>query len=242
MEKEGGGTAFLAHREEGLTLTDGKLEIRGDFTRMLPRLRQGNLERELLVKASGIKKGRRDLPSEESENVTGKDRLPRAVDASAGLGEDSILLAAAGFYVTMYEKDPVIAALLKDALLRAQTIPALSGIVENMELIEGDSIPALRELSFRPDVVLLDPMFPERQKSAAVKKKFQLLHQLEEPCRDEEEFMRAALFSGPQRLIVKRPAKGPFLAGKRPDYSLSGKAVRFDCYINIANIAKESQK
>ena len=239
MEKESRETAFLDERDEGLTLTDGKLEIRGDFTKMLPRLRQGNLERELLVKASGIKKGKRGIVPSETDEAGDLENLPRAVDASAGLGEDSILLAAAGFYVTMYEKDPVIAALLKDALQRAKRNPLLSGIVKNMELIEGDSIPAMRELSFRPDVVLLDPMFPERQKSAAVKKKFQLLHQLEEPCRNEEEFMRAALFSGPKRLIVKRPAKGPFLAGKRPDFSLTGKAVRFDCYINAANIAKE---
>ena len=44
---------------------------------------------------------------------------PRAVDATAGLGEDSLLLAAAGFEVTLCEADPVIAVLLEDALTRA---------------------------------------------------------------------------------------------------------------------------
>ena len=228
MDKEGRGTAVLEKRKEGLTLTDGKLEIRGDFEKMLPRLRQGNLERELLVKASGIRKGKKN-----DSDCGGTEHIPTAVDATAGLGEDSLLLAAAGFSVTMYEKDPVIAALLRDTLLRAEDVPELSGIVKNMKLIGEDSIPALQSLSFRPDLILLDPMFPERQKSAAVKKKFQLLHQLEEPCRNEEEFINAAFSACPKRLVVKRPAKGPFLSGRRPDYSLTGKAVRYDCYINI---------
>ena len=42
-----------------------------------------------------------------------------------------------------------------------------------------------------PDVILLDPMFPERRKSALIKKKFQLLQKLERPCADGEELLSA---------------------------------------------------
>ncbi len=49
------------------------------------------------------------------------------------------------------------------------------------------------------DVVLLDPMFPARTKSAAVKKKFQLLHLIEQPCADEEELFEAAVAAGRSR-------------------------------------------
>ena len=78
-----------------------------------------------------------------------------------------------------------------------------------------------------PDVVYLDPMFPGRTKSAAVKKKFQLLHHLEAPCADEDALMDAALAAGPRRVVVKRPVKAPVLAGVRPSHSVAGKAVRF---------------
>ncbi len=45
------GTAKLVSTPEGLSLSDGKNTVRGDFTRLLPRVRRGNLLRELLVRA-----------------------------------------------------------------------------------------------------------------------------------------------------------------------------------------------
>ena len=42
----------LVRTSEGLTLTDGTMELRADFSRMLPRLKQGRLQQELLVKAA----------------------------------------------------------------------------------------------------------------------------------------------------------------------------------------------
>jgi 16S rRNA (guanine1516-N2)-methyltransferase len=80
-------------------------------------------------------------------------------------------------------------------------------------------------------LVLLDPMFPERRKSAISKKKMQLFQKLEAPCDDEAELLDAAFAAKPRKVIVKRPPKGPFLAGRKPSYSLTGKAVRYDCYV-----------
>lgn len=214
----------LTGKSEGLTLTDGTMELRADFARMLPRLRQGRLQQELLVKAARTK---------------GIER-PWAIDATAGFGEDSLLLAAAGFTVDLYEQDCVIAALLKDALDRAADDPALAAAVARMHLHAGEnSIAGLRHTAelieqgelTAPDVVYLDPMFPERTKSAAVKKKFQLLHHLEQPCADEEALVEAALAVRPRKVVIKRPVKGPLLAGVKPSYQLVGKAVRYDVLV-----------
>ena len=205
----------LRHGDDGLELVGDGMVLRADFARMLPRLRPDRLARELLVRAARV----RGVAS------------PTAVDATAGLGEDSLLLAAAGFTVTMFERDLAIAALLRDALERAADEPQLAGIVERMTLVEGDSVAGLRELSAPPDVVFLDPMFPERTKSAAVKKKFQLLHHLERPCEDEEGLLAAALSACPRKVVVKRPPKGPWLAGVKPSHSLAGKAVRYDVIV-----------
>ena len=208
-------TVKLVETAEGLALSDGKNKIRGDFSRLLPRVRRGNLGGEHLVRAVKLK---------------GID-LPVVADATAGLGEDSFLLAAAGCRVLLYEKDPAIAALLKDAWERARRDPETAPIAERMTVIEGDSIRFLPELDPPPDVVLLDPMFPERKKSALVKKKFQLLHLLERPCDNERELLDAAIAAKPKRIVIKRPAKGPYLAGVKPSYSLDGSAVRFDCIV-----------
>lgn len=214
----------LVRTPEGLTLTDGTMELRADFARMLPRLKQGRLQQELLVKASRMK---------------GAEQ-PWAIDATAGFGEDSLLLAAAGFTVDLYEQDCVIAALLQDALDRAKDDLALADAVARMRLHAGeDSIAGLRQTAVlvdqgelaAPDVVYLDPMFPERTKSAAVKKKFQLLHHLEQPCADEQTLVEAALAVHPCKVVIKRPVKGALLAGVKPSYQLSGKAVRYDVLV-----------
>lgn len=198
-----------------LTLMADGMELAEDFREMLPRLRPDRLGRELLVKAV---------------RVRGVEEI-RVFDATAGLGEDSMLLAAAGFSVMMCEGDPVIAALLADGLRRAVNDPVLSGVVGHMSLVEGDSIEILPSLTEAPDVVYLDPMFPARTKRAAVKKKFQLLHRLESPCADEASLMDAALAARPRKIVVKRPIKAPVLAGVRPSHSISGKAVRYDVIV-----------
>ena len=215
-ETEGAATDVELRRDErGLALVGAGMELRGDFTRMLPRLRQGRLQQELLVRAA---------------RVRGVE-APTAVDCTAGLGEDSLLLAAAGFRVTLFERDRTIAALLADAMERAAEEPQLADAVGRMTLVGGDSISGLAELDFAPDVVYLDPMFPARTKSAAVKKKFQLLHHLEQPCEEEEALVSAALAACPRKVVIKRPAKGPQLAGVKPSYSIAGKAVRYDVLV-----------
>lgn len=205
----------LKSDEEGLYLYGGGLKIRGDFSTLLPRLTKSKLMEELIVKAATIK---------------GQDKIT-VLDATAGMGEDSLLLAAAGFYVRLYEKDHIIASLLRDAMRKAEDISALGIAVNRMELFEEDSIEAMRNMSEPVDVIFLDPMFPERQKSGLIKKKFQLLQQLEAPCNNEAELLEAAIKAAPKRIIVKRPLKGPFLAGKAPSYSLKGSGIRYDVHI-----------
>ena len=87
--------------------------------------------------------------------------------------------------------------------------------------------------TFKPDVVLLDPMFPPRKKSALVKKKLQLLQLVEQPCPDEAALLEAALVLAPRKIVIKRPRNGPPLAGVAPTYSLAGRAVRFDCLVPL---------
>ena len=209
---------LLVYDESGLCLEGGELKMRADLMSMLPRLKQSNLEREMLIKAAKIK----------------GEAHPMLLDATAGMGEDSLLLAAAGFNVVLYEYDPVIAALLRDALERAGQVAELAQIVNRMKLVEGDSIAAMHKIAADrdrvPDVILLDPMFPERNKSALIKKKFQLLQQLESPCDNEKELLEAAMSIMPRKIVIKRPLKGPYLADIKPGYSLSGKAIRYDVF------------
>jgi len=114
-------------------------------------------------------------------------------------------------------------------------IPELKEAVGRMKLVCGDSTEGMRKLDFKPDIVLLDPMFPARQKSALIKKKFQLIQRLESPCSTEEQLLDAAVAADPKRIVIKRPLKGPYLADRKPSYSLEGKAIRYDCFVFARN-------
>ena len=217
VSDKAGDELTLLFDSSGVSLTGYGLTFRGDFEQMLHRLTNGRLQHEMLVHISKTEK-----------------EFPRAVDATAGMGEDSILLAAAGYEVTMFEQNPVIAALLKDALRRGKKNPALKETVGRMRLIEGNSIELMKTLNFVPDVIYLDPMFPARQKTGLVNKKLQLIQKLEQPCTDEKELLSSAIHAKPELIIIKRPLKGAFLAEIQPDYSVKGKAIRYDCIKNLA--------
>ena len=206
----------LCFEDEGLSLRSGGLTVRADFSKLLPRVRNGMWRKEALIKAAKIKN-----PA----------AAHLAVDMTAGFGEDAFLLAAGGSRVLLFEKDPVIAALLRDAIERAAGDAALREITGRMILTEEDSIEGIRSLTESPDIVYLDPMFPERKKSALIKKKFQLLQKLERPEMNEEALLQAALSLKPAKVIIKRPAKGPYLSGRKPDYTIPGASVRFDCIL-----------
>ena len=210
----------LCYGENGLSLCGMGMSMTGDFTEQIPRLKKARLQGEMLVKAVKLK---------------GREKL-KILDATAGMGEDSLLLAAYGHEVSLYEYDPVISALLEDTLKRSAEIQALSECVSRMTLHAENSIEAMKKLKEPPDVVLLDPMFPERSKSGLIKKKFQLLQKLESPCSDEKELMEAAVLAKPLKIVIKRPAKGPYLAGVKPDYSILGTAIRYDCIMFPENL------
>ena len=231
------GTAFglaLLPEEDGLSLFDGKMTLRGDFTHMLHRLTPGKLSSELLVRAAKL----RD-----------PGPCPVAIDCTAGLGEDSMLLAAMGYTVHLFEYDSITAELLDNALCRSRSSDssgALSAFTNRMILHKEDSLAvlsALKGLPVRskeeitdigtfpyltsaPDLIYLDPMFPARRKSGLITKKLQ---RLESPCADESALLTAAICANPRRIVIKRPLKGPFLADIKPAYSIRGKAIRYDC-------------
>ena len=182
----------LVQTPEGLALTDGTMQLIADFAHMIPRLKQGALQRELLVRAA---------------RARGVEH-PVAFDATAGFGEDSLLLAAAGYTVEMFECNPVISALLADALERAASDPRLSEAAARMHLHVGDSIAGMadlwRQAPFRTRSIWTR-CFPGAPGRFRLRKKFQLLHHLEQPCADEAALLTAARAAGARKIVIKRP-------------------------------------
>ncbi len=165
--------------------------------------------------------------------VTDAKRQLSVLDATAGLGRDAFVLATLGCQVTMIERSPIVRLLLEDGLSRAAGDADVGEIVSRMTLLAGSSHDHMAKLvqdwqTF--DVVYLDPMFPHRDKSAAVKKEMVLFQSLLGPDRDADGLLAPALELAEHRVVVKRPRKAPDLNEQEPGYRLEGKSGRFDIY------------
>lgn len=183
---------------------------------MRHRRRGGN--NELLGRAVGV----------------GKKTPLRVLDATAGLARDAFVLADLGCQVHLCERHPVIAALIASGMACALDgeDPWLRDVVSRMRLFTGDA----RELSDLPaqsDVIYLDPMFPLRDKRAAVKKEmalFQLLLDSAPEAAAQDDLLDWACTQPVARVVQKRPLKAP-VVGREPSHCIRGRAVRYDVYV-----------
>ena len=192
------------------------------------RRRYGGGKGQLIARALGIRAG----------------VYPRVLDVTAGLGQDGFVLASLGCSVHWLERSPLAYRLLEDGLMRARRqvrdmqnlgdaeACALVKLFDRLQLTHTEAGAYLAGLSSSdcPDVIYLDPMFPERHKSAQVKKGMRAFQQLLGKDEDADELLAVALNQARYRVVVKRPRKAPALQGPRPSHSLEGKSSRFDIY------------
>jgi 16S rRNA (guanine1516-N2)-methyltransferase len=156
---------------------------------------------------------------------------PHVLDATAGLGRDAFVLASLGCQVTLMERMPVVAALLDDGLERAKLNAEVSEIAQRMQLVHASSIENMT-LAEQVDVVYLDPMYPHRDKSAAVKKEMRVFQSLVGEDLDADALLTPALALAKYRVVVKRPSYAPPLDNQTPTTSIKMKKNRFDVYVN----------
>ena len=182
---------------------------------MAHRRKFGGGRGEAVAKAVGVKGG----------------YLPDVVDATAGLGRDAFVLACVGCRVRMLERNPVVAALLDDGLARGYQDPEIGGwLRERLQLIHASSLTALADITPRPQVVYLDPMFPHKQKSALVKKEMRVFQSLVGPDDDADGLLAPARQLATKRVVVKRPDYAPPLADVTTQSAVTTKSHRFDIY------------
>ncbi|MHC5226406.1 class I SAM-dependent methyltransferase [Ignatzschineria sp. LJL83] len=213
-------------------LEAGHLDIDFFSKKMRYRMQHINKAQEPLLRALGWK-------STESKRV---------LDMTAGLGRDSCLLFFAGFHVTMFERNPVLQILLQNAL---EALPS-ADFSSTIKLEKEDSIVFLQKMkkqqtsldsssdslldssedeSLIADAIYMDPMYPERKKSALVKKELRIIRNLVGSDMDSEQLLLTALESKVQRVVVKRPKGATYVADLVPNHSVESPNTRFDVYL-----------
>jgi 16S rRNA (guanine1516-N2)-methyltransferase len=164
------------------------------------------------------------------------------IDATAGLGLDAFILACAGWHVTLIEQSPLIHALLADGMKRGMQSagsdsPAARLTKEalgRMHLCSASSSLDVMLTLPEAQVIYLDPMFPDRDKSARVKKNRYLLQQLHGEEALGNNLLPLALTLA-RKVVVKRPLRALPLDNIQPSASIKGKTSRFDIYAGSNN-------
>lgn len=183
---------------------------------------------------------------------------PKVLDATAGMGRDALMMAMLGCNVVMQERNFAIYHLLENALTRLKQSPDFkTEVTQRLSLYQQNSIDSfeasdvLQDFDFLDDtdvlrdtdvlkdinvledidVIYLDPMFPERKKSALVKKEMRLFKLLAGEDLDSDQLLLNGLSCSVKRVVVKRPKGAPVLAGKKPSHEILAKKFRYDVYL-----------
>ena len=212
----------LRFDDNHLTLFDTALNtsIHVDFAEgtLAHRQQFGGGRGQAIAKAVGLKRG----------------NTPSVLDITAGLARDAYILASLGCKITLVEQSTVLYILVEDGIQRGLANSTSADILKNFcDLVNADSVAYMQQIDreHRPDVIYIDPMYPERKKSALVKKDMQILQRLLGKDKNAERLLRTALKCAGKRVVVKRPIHADPPGNLIPDTSISSRKTRYDVYI-----------
>lgn len=216
-----------------LFLNDDRLELRSCVNK-----KQGAVYVDFLDGKSRHRRLYGGGKGQDLAKAIGVKKIPnaRVIDATAGLGRDGFVLATIGCQLTLIERNPIIYWLLNNALERVSNSEdeAVKQICERIHLLNTSAHQYLSELALskedKADVIYLDPMFPERSKSAKVKKDMSFFHDIVGDDPDSDELLRCAIQCCCKRIVVKRPKLAEPLLNRKAAFCIKGKSTRYDVY------------
>ncbi len=198
---------------------------------MAPRQKKGGVKADFFSPAlrRRTEQGAKDLLLRAVASKVSRS----VVDATAGLGIDSFVLANAGHNVTLLEVAALPYIMCREALAAIGRTRYGGALCQRMQLLNVDALQWLQQIPTpHPDVIYLDPMFEKSGKQSALSGQgMQALQQFTHNVAPSQQLLTQAIASCTEKVIVKRPAKGEPLAGLVPNHSVSGRTVRFDVYL-----------
>ena len=182
---------------------------------ILHRLKYGKGRGQNLAKAVGMK-------SNKNRNI---------VDATAGLGYDSFILASLGAKITLIERSEKMYDILQNGINEGILFGGeIQRIINRMELLFGDSKDILPKLS--PEVIMIDTMYKDRKKTALVKNNMRLVRDIVGPDPDYIELLEVALNCAKNRVVLKQPRYAdPIKEIGKCSHQILGKTIRYDIFM-----------
>ena len=182
---------------------------------ILHRLKYGRGRGQNLAKAVGMK-------FNKNRNI---------IDATAGLGYDSFILASIGAKVTLIERSQKMYELLQNGIDEGMSFGGeIEKIINRMELVFGDSKDILPKLT--PEVIMIDTMYKDRKKTALVKNNMRLVREIVGPDSDYIELIKVALNCAKNRVVLKQPRYAePIKEIRKCSHQILGKTIRYDIFM-----------
>ena len=182
---------------------------------ILHRLKYGKGRGQNLAKAVGMK-------FNKNRNI---------IDATAGLGYDSFILASLGAKVTLIERSQKMHTLLQNGIDEGILFGGeIEKIVNRMELLFGDSKDILPKLT--PEVIMIDTMYKDRKKTALVKNNMRLVREIVGPDSDYIDLLKVALNCAKNRVVLKQPRYAePIKEIRKCSHQILGKTIRYDIFM-----------
>ena len=182
---------------------------------ILHRLKYGKGRGQNLAKAVGMK-------FNKNRNI---------IDATAGLGYDSFILASLGAKVTLIERSQIMHELLQNGINEGISFGGeIEKIINRMELLFGDSKDILPKLT--PEVIMIDTMYKDRKKTALVKNNMRLVRDIVGPDSDYIELIKVALNYASNRVVLKQPRYAePIKEIRKCSHQILGKTIRYDIFM-----------
>ena len=182
---------------------------------ILHRLKYGKGRGQNLAKAVGMK-------FNKNRNI---------IDATAGLGYDSFILASLGAKVTLIERSQKMHELLQNGINEGISFGGeIEKIINRMELLFGDSKDILPKLT--PEVIMIDTMYKDRKKTALVKNNMRLVRDIVGPDSDYIDLLKIALNCATNRVVLKQPRYAePIKEIRNCSHQILGKTIRYDIFM-----------
>ena len=182
---------------------------------ILHRLKYGKGRGQNLAKAVGMK-------FSKNRNI---------LDATAGLGYDSFILASLGAKVTLIERSQKMHEILQNGIDEGKSFGGeIEKIINRMELLFGDSKDILPKLT--PEVIMIDTMYKDRKKTALVKNNMRLVREIVGPDSDYIELLKVALNCAKNRVVLKQPRYAePIKEIRKCSHQILGKTIRYDIFM-----------
>jgi 16S rRNA (guanine1516-N2)-methyltransferase len=162
---------------------------------------------------------------------------PRILDLSLGWAKDAFSLVLLGCSVVGVEFNPVIWALVSDAVERAKLDSDLGPLIKDkLTVLRGDAFNVLQEENLSEyEVIYVDPIFEVNPKGSPSTKELQAISELYELLEKKPTSVKSVVKLAHERnfrrFVIKRSRLAPALL-EPVSHQIYGKTIRFDVYIN----------